>query len=197
MTGCILANSTMAGNRGKQQAYTLLEMLIAVTIVALVATIALPSLSTGDEKKLDLAATEVANAIRFARSEALRTGEGHGLTISQVTQTVTANKYDLTTAPISTLGTLTHPVDKKPYDFNINTASATSGVTISNTDDVFNFTGLGGRRSLIFDAYGTPKWIVGSGPTTYLLSDGNIELSYGFQKRVVSVAPITGRVTVQ
>ena len=187
----------MTRNPGKQQAYTLLEMLIAVTIVALVATIALPSLSTGNEKKLDLAATEVANAIRFARSEALRTGEGHGLTISQVTQTVTVNKYDLTTAPISTLGTLTHPVDKKPYDFNINTGSTTSDVTISNSQDVFNFTGLGRRRSLLFDANGTPKWIVGSGPTTHLLSDGNIELSYGRQQRVVNVAPITGRVTVQ
>ena len=187
----------MTRNPGKQQAYTLLEMLIAVTIVALVATIALPSLSTGDEKKLDLAATEVANAIRFARSEALRTGEGHGLTVSQATQQVTVKKYDLTTAPISTLGTLTHPVDKKPYDFNINTGSTTSDVTISNSQDVFNFTGLGRRRSLIFDANGTPKWIVGSGPTTHLLSDGNIELSYGRQQRVVSVAPITGRVTVQ
>ena len=92
-----------------QRGYTLLEVLIVVTITGLVASLALPSLSTGDTTKIDLAATEVATAIRFARSEALRTGEGHGLTVSQATQQVTVARYDLTTAPISTLGTLTHP----------------------------------------------------------------------------------------
>lgn len=181
----------------EERGYTLLELVIVVTILGIIAAVAIPSVSSSSDAKLRLAAEEVASAIRFARSEAVRTGEGHGLTVSQTTQKVTVKKYDLTTAPISTLGTLVHPIDKQPYDFNVNTRSTTQGVTISNSQDVFNYTGLGGRRSLIFDAIGTPKWIVGSGPTTYLLSDGDIELSYGGQQLVVSVAPITGRVTIQ
>lgn len=181
----------------RKQGYTLLELIIVVAILGLIAAVAVPGLSPGSDEKLRLAAEEVASAIRFARSEARRTGEGHGLTVSQVTQKVTVKKYDLTTAPISALYTLTHPIDKQPYDFNVNTKLSTRGVTISNSQDVFNYTGLGGRRSLIFDANGTPKWIVGSGPTTYLLSDGRIELSYGSRQRIVSVAPITGRVTVR
>jgi len=185
--------------RGKEErGYTLLELVIVVSVIALIAAIAVPALnSTGSDEKLNLAAEKVASAIRFARSEAIRTGEGHGLTVSQVTQQITVKKYDLSTAPISTLGTLIHPIDKQRYDFNVSTGSTTQGVTISNTHDVFNYTDLGGRRSLLFDAYGTPKWIVGSGPTTHLLSDGKIELSYGNAQLVVSVAPITGRVTVQ
>lgn len=177
--------------------YTLVELVITVTIIAVIAAIAMPATSLGTNDRLNLAAMEVASAIRFARSEAVRTGEAHGLTVSQATQKVTVKKYDVTTAPISTIDILTHPVNKQPYDFNVNTRSSTRGVTISNSQDVFNFTDLGGRRSLIFDATGLPKWIVGSGPTTYLLSDSNIELSYGNQQRVVSVAPITGRVTIQ
>lgn len=177
--------------------YTLVELVITITIIAVIAAIAVPAYSPGADKRLQLAANDVASAIRYARSESLRTGESHGLTISQTTQKVTVNKYDLSTAPISVLYTLTHPVDKQPYDFNVNTRATTKGVTISNAQDVFNFTGLGGRRSVIFDANGTPMWIVGSGPTTYLLSDGNIELSYGNQQSTVSLAPITGRVTVQ
>ena len=187
----------MTRNPGKQQAFTLLEMLIAVTIVALVATIALPSLSTGDIKKVDIAATEIANAIRFARSEALRTGEGHGLTVSQVTQQVTVKKYDLTTAPISTLGTLTHPINKHPYDFNVNTSASTKGVTISNSSDIFDYGSEGRRRSLIFDPNGVPIWIIGSDPSRHLLVDGTVELSYRKHQRRVSVSPMTGRVTVQ
>lgn len=180
-----------------QRAYTLVELVIVVTILAVVAAVAVPNLSSGSEAKLRLAAEEVASAIRFARSEAIRTGEGHGLTISQSTQKVTVKKYDLTTAPISTLYTLAQPIDKQPYDFNVNTRSTTQGVTISNSQDAFNYTGLGRRRSMIFDAYGTPKWIVGSGPTTYLLEEGIVELSLGNKQLFVNVAPITGRVTVQ
>ena len=197
MPADILANRAISRNRGRYHGYTLVEMLVVVTITGLVASLALPSLSTGGTTKIDLAATEVATAIRFARSEALRTGEGHGLTVSQATQQVTVKRYDLTTAPISTLGTLTHPINKHPYDFNVNTGAGTKGVVISNSQDVFDYTGLGRRRSLLFDASGTPKWIVGAGPTTYLLSDGTVELSYGNLQRQVSVSPMTGRVTVQ
>jgi len=182
-----------AANRG----YTLLELVVVVSIVAVLAAVALPGTSPSEEQKLDLAATRVADAIRHARTEALRTGEGHGLTISQATQKVTVKKYDLTTAPVSALYTLIHPVDKQPYDFNVSTTQSTAGVTISNSQDVFNYKDLGRRRSLIFDADGTPIWVVGSGPTTYLLSDGSVELSYGNQQRLVRVATITGRVTIE
>lgn len=187
----------MKSVRKFQAGYTLTELVVVAAILGLIAAIAVPDMSSAPDAKLRLAAEDVAGAIRYARSEALRTGEGHGLTISQATQKVTVKKYDLTTAPISTLYTLTHPIDKQPYDFNVNTRSTTQGVTISNSQDVFNYTDLGRRRSLIFDATGTPKWIVGSGPTTYLLADGTVELSLGNKQLFVSVAPITGRVTVQ
>lgn len=187
----------MRNASANQSGYTLIELIVTVTVIAVIAAIAMPANTLGTDKRLELGAKEVAMAIRFARSESVRTGEAHGLTVSQVTQKITVSKYDVTTAPISKLYVLTHPVDKQPYDFNVNTRARTRGVTISNSQDVFNYTGLGARRSLIFDANGTPKWIVGSGPTTYLLSDGNIELSYGSQQRIVSVAPITGRVTVR
>jgi prepilin-type N-terminal cleavage/methylation domain-containing protein len=177
--------------------YTLVELVVVASILAVLATIALPDLGPAQAEKLELAASRVAEALRHARTEALRTGEGHGLTISQSTQKVTVKKYDLTTAPISTLYTLTHPIDKQPYDFNVNTTPSTEGVTISNSQDIFNYKGLGRRRSLIFDADGTPIWVVGSGPTTYLLNDAAVELTYGNQQRNVRVATITGRVTIE
>ena len=153
----------------RQQGYTLLELVIVVTVLGIIAAVAIPSMSPETDRRLDLAAEQVASAIRFARSEAIRTGEGHGITVSQVTQTVTVKKYDISVAPISTLGTLTHPTAKQPYDFNVNTNSATEGVAISNSSDVFDYGSEGRRRSLLFDARGTPIWIVGSDPTRHLL----------------------------
>ena len=177
--------------------YTLLELVIVTSLVAILAAVALPGFGPSEAAKLELAAARVADAIRYARTEALRTGEAHGLTISQSTQKVTVKRYDLTTAPISVLYTLTHPIDKQPYDFNINTTPATAGVTVSNTQDIFDYQGLGRRRSLVFDANGTPIWVVGSGPDTYLLEAATVELSYDNQQRSVTVDMLTGRVRIQ
>lgn len=177
--------------------YTLLELVVVVSIVSVLAAVALPAMGPAQTEKLNLAATRVADAIRFAQTEAQRTGDAHGLTISQVTQQVTVEQYDLTTSPISAIATLINPIDKQTYDFNVNTTPSTSGVSISNTLDPFDYTGLGRRRSLVFDANGTPIWVVSSGPTTYLLSDGTVELSYRNSQLLVRVAPITGRVTIE
>ena len=174
---------------------TVTELLVVVVILGIIALVAVPDFQSRDPLKLDLAAAQVAEAIRFARSETRRTGEAHGLTISQVTQKVTLHRYDVSTSPISQIATLYHPITKQLYDFNVNTHPSTAGVVIGNSQDIFNYKGLGRRRSLIFDSNGTPMWITGGQP--YGLSDATVVLSLGNHQRNVEVASITGRVTVQ
>jgi hypothetical protein len=72
----------------------------------------------------------------------------------------------------------------------------TSGVSITNTQDPFLYA-AGRRNNLLFDATGVPIWIVNATGSTYVLQDGTVQLSYGGNSRSVSVAQITGRVTVQ
>ena len=53
---------------------TLVEMLVSITILGIIAAAVIPLLSSNDPQKLSVAAEETANMLRFALSEASRTG---------------------------------------------------------------------------------------------------------------------------
>ena len=153
--------------------------------------------SATDQYKLDLVAEEVAQALRFAQNESRRTGQHHGATISQTTQTITVQKWDVTTNPVSTELVPYHPVSKQSFVFAADGFSLAPGVSIANASDVFLYDTIGRRRSLIFDSEGYPVWIMNAGADIYRLLDGTVTLSDGSNQRNVMVAPLTGRVTVQ
>ena len=182
--------------RQVQCGYSLLELLAVVMILGIAASVAIPDISATDSDKLDLAAEEIAQAVRLARSESLRTGQIHGVQISQDTQRVVAYRADLTTTPVSIGAILYHPVSKQRLDYAVDTGSMTAGVTIINAQDPFLY-GMGRRKNLLFDETGVPIWIVNSTGSTYVLQDGTVQLSYGGDSRSVRIAQITGRVTVQ
>jgi prepilin-type N-terminal cleavage/methylation domain-containing protein len=182
--------------RQGERGYSLLELLAVVIILGVAAAVAIPDISTTNPNKLDLAAEEVAQAIRFARSESLRTGKIHGVEVSQNTQRVLAYRADLTTTPVSKAEILYQPVSKQQYDYDVGAGVLTSGVSITNAQDPFLYA-AGRRNNLLFDPTGVPIWIVNATGSTYVLQDGTVQLGYGGDQRIVHVAQITGRVTVQ
>jgi prepilin-type N-terminal cleavage/methylation domain-containing protein len=181
----------------RQAGYSLLELSVVVLILGIMAAVVIPDSAPSNQQKLDLAASQIAQAVRFAQNEAMRTGQHHGVTISQVTQTITVIKWDITTDPVSTELIPYHPVGKQSFAFDADQMSLAPGVSIINSSDIFNYSTVGRRRSLIFDQQGVPVWIQGSDDSVHRLIDGVVNLSNGKNQRNVAVAPLTGRVTVQ
>ena len=190
----IPANTAMARNRGTRRGYTLLEMLIVVTITGLVATLVMPSLSSNDVAKLDAAASEVVDAVRFARSEAIRAGEQYGVDANVAAQRVRVYRLDVSGGLPVLRYDVYHPVTKKLYDLQFDNNREFSGVRIEKSE--FWFEGFFGARDLLgFNVNGVPKY--NDGGTIRMLVDGRIQLSLGEHERDIEVAPMTGRVTVK
>lgn len=170
-------------------------MLAVVALVALVASIALPSADTANDPITAAAATEVAHAIRFAQREALRTGRYHVAEINPASQTVRV--YRLTNSGAigeDTGNPVMHPVDKRIYRIQLADDRATRAI-LASSEFVF---GADRRNDIAFGPDGTPinaEYIKGRTPTVALSSDGVVRVESGAAVRTVTVDKTTGRVT--
>lgn len=173
-----------------QQGITYIEVISVVVILSILAAVAISNLSSVNHNKLDLAAEEVAQAIRFARLEAIRTGLPYGIYFSSVSDTVKVYRLLSGTATYD----IYHPVDKKLYTLNLKTDRATAGVNFQSYGIYFGGSAIN-QAYLGFSTDGNPKYSFFG--TDYMLDSATVILSYAGQTRVIKVAPMTGRVTVQ
>ena len=58
--------------KSRSHGVTLVELLVVISILGVVALVAIPDFSSSKPAQLDLAANEFAAAMRFARSESMR-----------------------------------------------------------------------------------------------------------------------------
>lgn len=176
--------------------FTLIELLLSILLLAIIARIVLPATAPYQEHKIELAAADIAMALRYARDEALRTGTEHAVKIDNTTSQVTVYLPNLATSPATVAAVLANPLSKQPYDFNITTNALTEGVRIVNTAKPFKYRNNATRQDdVFFDASGMPVFI--NGAQRYQLQNANLNLLSGNDARSVVLAPFTGRVAVQ
>ncbi|MDH4072171.1 MAG: GspH/FimT family pseudopilin [Gammaproteobacteria bacterium] len=173
--------------------YTLLELVVVVSILALLAVVTLPGTRPSASETLDLAASRVAQAIRFARMEAIRTGNPVYVEINRNTDRLLVAQANLAGATVAAGATLRDPVNKQPLDIILSADPVTAGVDVTN--DPFNYATGGRQASVVFDARGLP--FSKAGGNYRLMSGGDIALSSAGRQRTVYVDRITGRVRIQ
>lgn len=178
--------------RAAQRAYTIIELLAVVALLGVAATIILPTETPGESRKLDLAAVEIVNAIRFARSEAMRTRNTIGFQLQQDPKQVSVFSIDIENLPPTITFDVFHPVDKNEYLRRFDEQPSAFYGDIGNSSTYRGTCNTGSE--VYFDAEGIP-WC--ADPVDVLLEQFDVELTLGSSSLVVTLNGITGRVTVQ
>ena len=173
--------------------YTLVEILIVVTILGIVALVAIPNFSSNTHK-LDLAVAETVQAIRFARSEAIRTGQLCGVRVNPASDRVQLFRITSLLPPTFAYD-VRHPVDKKLYDLQFQSDQQVRGIDISNV--TFQYAAAPSVEYLFFSDSGVPLTPNPLGGAAWMLTLGNITLRYGNKTSMIDIAPMTGRVSVR
>ena len=115
-------------NKIATSGFTLVEMLIVIVILGIVAKVALPLLGSNDPQKLSVAAEETANTLRFALSEAKRTGS-YVLVDGKTTAGRLKLYYSTISGNLTTA--ITDPLTKRTLDLNVTSSAFSQGVTLT------------------------------------------------------------------
>jgi Tfp pilus assembly protein FimT len=170
----------------RHHGHTLAELLAICAVLAVGAAVALPSGQPVADFRADAAINEAVQALRFARSEAQRTGAYRALGCDLARNRLTVYIPDANGA---STGAATHPLTKMDYIIDIAQAPAGGNARLSRCS--FVFTDNTTNAFVAFDANGTP---VAGAKQAPALRSGTIVLAAGGATRTVAV-DANGRVT--
>jgi len=176
--------------RHHSHGHTLAELMAVCAVLAIAAAVALPSAQPVTEARADTAASEVVQALRFARQEAMRSAAVRMLRCDAARNEVSVYVPDASGA-IATM--LKHPLSK--MDYTVNLGQAPAGSNIALTSCSFQFADRTTATTVAFDAGGNPVRGIGAAPgPAQTLSSGTIVVGAGNVTRTVAI-DASGRVT--
>jgi len=170
------------------QGFTLVEALIVVALIGILALAAVPVLGSRDAAKLDTAAAEVGNILRFALSEANRTGS-YVLVDASVSGRL---KVVNSNASGANLGGVIDPLNKRALELDASAPPWSGKIAMAAS---FFQGGTAYQQLLIGPAMQLQVFDSGTnrGP---LQSGSGVGLTLGSLSATVAIAETTGKVTI-
>ena len=119
-------------------AFSLLELLVVLAVLATATLIAMPKREPTERYKLEFAAGELAEAIRYARGEAVRTGGAYGFNVEVAQNRVRVFRADLGATPPTPIYDVVDPVSKHLYTVDLDDTALATGVTLIRTATAYS-----------------------------------------------------------
>jgi len=172
--------------------FTLAELLVTVAFLAILAVTLVPNMNSADIDRLDVAAAEVRNALRFARSEAMRRGQS-----VLVDAESSPGRIKVSATSCTSFGTpkvVSDPRTKLSFDVDVSGGPYSGGVGLTPRV-MAGGTAYGG---VIFDATGK---VADTCQVTGMSSKGTpqagsgVLLSLGTRQVTIALDAATGRVS--
>ena len=184
--------SPLRTNPGNRHGYSLLELTLVVLILGIMAAAVIPSFFSTDPGKLDLAAEIQAEAMRYARAEAIRRGVPVGFRQQNGQKRMRVYNLDTGTTPWTVIYDVYHPVNKKLWDIRLDEHPFAAADSVSTVKD---FRGTCNTpANVYFDKNGIARC---ADPETVPVERYQVTLTLGVESRVVSLDGFSGKVTIQ
>lgn len=171
---------------------TLAELLVTLAVLSIIAMVTLPALSFDQSRRLDAAALRTGQALRHARSEAMRSGAPVLVDAESSPGQLLLLRRDCT--PSGSPPAVLDPLSRQPYAENIAGSTHAGGVTLSARF----LAGGTPYAGLVFDASGAAvrACSVAAGINRGAPEAGtSIELAYEGRTRSIAIDPPTGRIS--
>lgn len=175
----------------KQLGITLLEVLIVVAILGIAAVVAIPESSSSRVYQLDLAADEIAQTLRFARDESMRTGRTYGVHLNPAYRRLRVFESDFGTTPATAVYDVYDPVTKNLYTLDFDTHPFVHPDSMSVVP-AFRAT-CDTPMYIHFDRRGNARCGTSS---AVLLTGLAVTIALGTESRSVTLDGVTGRVSL-
>lgn len=175
----------MAIHRTSSRAFTIIEILMVVVIMAVSAAIVVPMVGNRDDIVIAAATRKIVADLQYAQNYAIATRQSIYVRFA-------SNRYDICTLSGSTLTTITHPVEKSAFLVKLGEDGDTGlqRVTLPQAS-------IGGKTVLGFDSLGIPfSFDAGTQARGNLNAAVEIPMTSGTQTQTLRVEPYTGEITV-
>lgn len=176
-----------ASPRGRR-AFTMIEVMIVVILLAITAAIAMPMVGNRSDLKLAAAMRTMTGDVEYAQNYAIATRQS-------VYVKFVADQYSVCTLVNGNLVPIANPLTKMNFVVDFNGTSGTSpgvlaGVTMAKPS-------FSGDSVLAFDSLGAPfRYAETSATKTTLTTRAQVTVTCGSQTSSLYVEPYTGEVSV-